>query len=251
MTEELAVRSMWGEPQRYARIAGVLGLFIVVAGIFAEGFVRGGVIVTGDAVLTADNIMNSSTLFRSGMVVELLMLSADIAYAVLLYALMRPAGAILARMAVAFRLVMASILGCAALLQLSAIMVFQQPEYLDVFSEAQKQALSLYALRLHAGVYHIALVFFAAHLVLLGVLVMRSGYVPKCIGAGLLVAAFCYLINASASLLALGYAKYLFPWILLPCLVAETSLTLWLLVKGVNQSLWQQKAAMAAIGPIA
>ncbi len=231
------------KPKVYAVVAGLLGLVIVVGGIFAEAIVRGGVIVAGDALATSTNIVAAEPLFRSGILAELVMLCSDLAYTVLLYILLRPSGRVLAGIAGGLRLVTITILGGAALLQLSAVMLLQPMDYIGVFSEAQRQALALYCLRLHAGAYHIALIFFALHLVLLGVLVFRSGFLPAWLGLGLVVAAVCYAINSSASLLALDCARHLFPWILLPCLVAETALSLWLLIKGVDSAEWQKKQA--------
>src|SRR4029453_472864 len=83
-------RSIRISPQRYARICGVLYLYIIVAGIFAELFVRGGLVVSADAAATASNIMAHETLFRLGFSGELLHLAFDVAVAGILYAFLRP-----------------------------------------------------------------------------------------------------------------------------------------------------------------
>jgi hypothetical protein len=44
----------------------------------------------------------------------------------------------------------------------------------------------------------------------------------------------CYLVNSLALLLAPGIAALLFPAIMLPVLIAELSLSLWMIVKGAN-----------------
>ena len=58
-------------PQRYARTCGFLYLYIIVAGIFAELFVRSRLVST-DAAATADNIMANESMFRIGASGELL-----------------------------------------------------------------------------------------------------------------------------------------------------------------------------------
>ena len=55
----------------------------------------------------------------------------------------------------------------------------------------------------------------------------------------------CYLINSVALLLAPEFEARLFPAILMPCLVAELSLALWLLVNGVNVDRWKERALIA------
>jgi Domain of unknown function (DUF4386) len=98
-------------PQLYARIGGVLYLFIIVAGFFAEVTVRSSLIVSGDPAATANNIMSHESLYRIGGAGEFLMLACDVALALILYALLRPVNKNLALLAAFFRLVFAAIYG--------------------------------------------------------------------------------------------------------------------------------------------
>lgn len=50
-------RAVEASPRIYARIGGALYLFIIVAALFAEAFVRGRLIVSGDATATAQSIL--------------------------------------------------------------------------------------------------------------------------------------------------------------------------------------------------
>jgi hypothetical protein len=52
------------------------------------------------------------------------------------------------------------------------------------------------------------------------------------------VAGVCYVTNSFALVLNPPLASALFPFILLPPFVAELSLALWLLVKGVDVTKW-------------
>jgi hypothetical protein len=51
-------------PQRYARIGGALYLAIILLGAFAEGFVANKLVVSGDAMATAHNILSSPGLWQ-------------------------------------------------------------------------------------------------------------------------------------------------------------------------------------------
>ena len=53
-------------PQRYARLAGLLYLAIILLGLFGEVFVRGSLVATGDATATAAAIARSQQLWRAG-----------------------------------------------------------------------------------------------------------------------------------------------------------------------------------------
>lgn len=67
------------DTRRLARIAGVLYLVIIACGLFSELVVRGTLVVPGDAAATAANILAADTLFRVGVVSDLVMFLADVA----------------------------------------------------------------------------------------------------------------------------------------------------------------------------
>ena len=70
-------------PLVHARVAGAGYLVIIAAGIFAEFFVRGTLVVPGDAAATAANITASQSLFRVSIAGDLVMLVADVVVACL------------------------------------------------------------------------------------------------------------------------------------------------------------------------
>jgi Domain of unknown function (DUF4386) len=74
-------RTLTASVQHYARMCGVLYLYIIVAGTFAEIFVRSRLVVPGDAAATAGNIRAHESLFRVGFSAELMHLALDVAVA--------------------------------------------------------------------------------------------------------------------------------------------------------------------------
>lgn len=74
-----------------------------------------------------------------------------------------------------------------------------------------------------------------------GYLMFRSGYFPKTLGVLQGIAGLCYLINSFALFLAPTLAAKMFPTILLPAFIGELSTCLWLLIKGVNLTKWNQQ----------
>jgi len=232
-------QTMKMSPQRYARICGVLYVYILVAGTFAALFVRSKLVVSRDAAATAANIAAGESLFRLGFSAELLHLACDVAVAMLLYALLRPVDRNIALLAAFMRLVSDVILATASLSHFAALHLLGGSEYLKAFQPDQLQSLALLAMKLHGDGYAISLMFFGFACLSLGYLVFRSGYLPRTIGALLAVAGACYLINSFAHFLLPATGAALFnAGILVPCFAAELSLTLWLLVKGVNVAQW-------------
>lgn len=225
-------------PQIYARTGGVLYLFIVAAGLFAQIFVRSKLIVSGDAAATAANILANEQMFRMAFAGEILMLVFDVALALIFYVLLRPVNKNLALFAAFLRLAMAAISGVNALNHFSALIILQGGEFMTGFDASQLNALSYLSLRVHNFGYHIALVFFGFYCLTTGYLIFRSGYLPKILGGLMIVAGAGYLANSFSAIAAPQLSNMAF---LLPALVAEVSLALWLTVMGVNVGRWNKQ----------
>jgi hypothetical protein len=97
------------------------------------------------------------------------------------------------------------------------------------------------SIRADAYGFGIGLIFFGCGIIILGYLIFKSGYFPKTIGILLQIAGICYLINSFALILYPKLADQLFPFILLPSFVGELSLGLWMLIKGVNTTKWNER----------
>lgn len=231
--------------QLYARICGVLYLYIIVVGIYAEMFVRARLIVPADAEATAANILANEFLFRLGASGELLQLAFDVAIAVILYALLRPIDRNIALLAAFMRLACDLVLAVASLSQFAALRLYSGGDALTGFQAEQLQSLALLALKLHGDAYAVCLVFFGFACIALGYLIYRSTFLPRVIGLLMGVAGIGYLVNSFAQFLVPALAPSLMPGILAPAFVAELSLSLWLIFRGVNVAKWTEKAARA------
>lgn len=230
-------RTVDASPRVYARVAGLGYLIIIASGIFAEFFVRSGLIVPGDAAATAANILASEPLFRASLASEFVMLTADVLLALALYVIFREVNRGLALLAAFFRLVHAAIVGVNLLNTYVPLLLLGGADYLGVFGPEQLQALALLFLDAHSYGYVIGLVFFAFHCLVLGYLVLRSHYVPRVLGVLLLAASAGYLIDSFGRTLLSNYAQYeaIFAVaVFAPAFIGELSFALWLLVKGVD-----------------
>jgi len=221
----------------YARLAGAGYLIIIVTGIFAEMFVRSSLIVPGDAGATAANIAASELLFRTGIASELIMLTCDVFVALALYRVFKDVSPSLAMLAAFFRLVHASIVGVNLLNTYVPLLLLGSGSYLAAFEAQQLQALVMVFLKAHSFGYLIGLVFFGFHCLVLGYLVIRSGYLPRVLGILLIMASVGYLLDSFSRTLLSTYDEYatLFMVVVfVPAFVAEGAFCLWLLLKGVN-----------------
>ncbi len=228
----MTMRPVETSPQTYARIGGILYLFIIVAALFGEAFVRDRLIVTHDAAATATNILGSETLFRIGLAGEMLTCVCDVALALILYVLLKPVNKNLALLGAFFRLTFVTVYSVAKLFEISALLALGHADYLKAFEPQQ----------LHALAYMSLALFFGFCCLVFGFLIEKSEYLPRAIGIMLVIGGFCHIVFSLAQMLAPAFAgRVLFPWIMLPAFPAELGLCLWLMVKGVNVAKWRER----------
>lgn len=136
-----------------------------------------------------------------------------------------------------FRLVFAAIFGVALLNLVLALELLGGADYLAVFEPDQLHAQAMLFLNAFSYGWLIGLVLFGLHLSVLGYLIIKSSYMPRILGVLLIVASLGYLIDSFANVLLSNYADYETTFLVVvavPAVIAELSLTFWLLFKGVD-----------------
>jgi hypothetical protein len=225
-------------PKTYARVAGVLYLVIIAAGLFAEVFVRQRLTVPSDAAATAINILTHESLFRLGIVADLATFVCAIPLTLILYVLLRPVDQNLAFLTVLLNLVQDAIGGVNALNTYTPLQLLGGARYLDVMSREQLEAMALLSLNAHEVGFAVALLFFGVCCVILGYLLYKSGFFPRILGVLLALAGLAYFVDSLAVILSPRTASMIFPGIAPVAFIGELSLALWLTVKGLNVAKW-------------
>lgn len=189
---------------------------------------------TSSAGASGRAIAANESLWRWGVAVHLLYLGLAVLVDVLLYELLRPVQATLARLALVFALVALAV-EAVSLLQLTVpLVLIEEGGAVAALGDGQREAVAYLADRLFSTGFGVSLTFFAGFCALTGVLLRRSRLVPGVIGAAMVVAGACYFANSLALLVSPALSELLVPWILLPCLAGELSLALWLALRGVR-----------------
>jgi len=240
MTERIKETS----PRFKARIAGGLWLMVIVAGMTAF-IIRSPLIVRGDAAATTAHILASESLFRFGFGADLIAGACYMGVTVLLYVLLKPVSRSLSLLAAFFGLAGIAIGATTSLTNLAVMILLGGGEYSSAFTTSQLQAMALMSLRLSFQGFILAMVFFGFQCLLIGCLIVRSTFLPRILGVLLAIGGSSYLISSFATFLAPALGARLSPFILPAALLGEGSLTLWLLVKGVNEQRWKEQASAA------
>jgi hypothetical protein len=232
-------------PRLEARIAGVLYLLVILLGGFAEVGVRQGLVVDGDPAATAHAIVTHASLFRLGFAAEMMTNIIAIPLTLIFYRLLAPAGRFWVLLAVVLDLTQNTINAMNAWTQFAPLTLLGGSPDLAAIPRGELAALARLALKWHDIGFDIGLTFFGLALLIYGVVMFRSGFFPRFLGVLYGLAGACYLANSFAYFFA---PDLLSAYLLLPCLVGEGTLALWLIIVGVNETKWQAAATRLAGG---
>jgi hypothetical protein len=227
------------EPDSLRNIARLAGLFLILNALttgFSLGYVRSSLIVSGDAVTTANNLMAHDFLFRMGIVGNVLSQFFLFFFGLTVFRLFKRFNINLATVFIASLLVAVTIGIVNSLNNLGAILVLSQAEYLNAFQPDQLKALMMIFLRLNnSGVALIELVA-TVYLSSFGLLIWKSGYLPRIFGILLIVGGSFFVINT--------FSKILIPTFY-PALITQITMfanalwgipvIFWLLIKGASE----------------
>ncbi len=218
-------------PLVHARVAGLVGVVMLASGSFA-GFVASKLLVRDDVAATASNMVASESLFRLGVVSNLIMMITSIFYALLLYRLLRPVNKSHAMIMVVLALAAVPIYMLNQVHQVAALLLAR-----DGLQDQVKLFLDL-----HRFGNLIAGIFFGLWLLPLGLLVFQSGYLPRLLGVLLMVGSPGYLVLFVQAFFFPGSERTLWsnPFLVVTHL-AELALMLWLLILGLNVDQWKKR----------
>ena len=232
------------EPSRksLARRAGVLYLIACLPAPFALIYVPRRLFVAGDATATADRIRASAGLLRLGIAAELVNCLMLIAAAFALYRLFRDvdrrlAAATAVLMWIAIPIQLLNLANDSAALMLTGSATYQ-----SAFTKEQVDALAYLFFRVHARGLEIAQVFWGLWLFPWGLAAMRSHFIPRWIGAAIIVAGTGYLMNSAVAILVPRLAAAVTP-IGMAMGAGELAMVNWLLFWGARDDHSQPVAA--------
>jgi hypothetical protein len=185
------------------------------------------------AATTAENLRTSPTLFRLGVVSDLVQITCMLLAGLLLYQLLRHVHAWAATAMVTFVAVAVAI-GSLNLLNLLTALNLATGEDAAALGTDQRDALTTLFLDRHEQGYYLSAMFWGLWLLPLGYLLIRSAYVPRILGMLLVAGGVSYLVDLTVVLLAPDLGASIGTYLLAVGGVAEFLLALWLVVRAVH-----------------
>jgi hypothetical protein len=237
----MATKTIEDAPRFYARVAGVIYLLVIVFGGFFEGYVMDKVVVSGDIITTAHNIAASSDLWRISVAGNLIVPMIAIVQLWIEYMLLKPVSKNGALLFLLLNLASLAVESVSKVFLLMIAPMLSAAGFSRGLDTHERQSLAVFAFSAHNISFNITLLLFGLACLVLGHLIFWSRYLPKAIGVLIQIAGACYLTASFSELFFPRLANFLTPWILLPALLGESSLCLWLLVVGVNVKRWNER----------
>lgn len=223
--------------KEYSQLAGLLYLMIAVIGGFSIGYMPSEIVVDGNAALTFQNLLDHQTLFRWGIAGDIAVLALEILLTVMLYQLFKSFSATGMTIAAYSRLAMAIIMGMNLINYMIPAIIMTRPEYLNAFSPAELESLTLLFFKAHKYGELAWQIFFAIHLFTLGYVIRKSGKTSKWLGMLMLFGAIGYAGDSFVqfTLVNSEILSILFSALLVLAVIAEFWFAFWLLIKGMNK----------------
>jgi len=220
--------------RQQARVAGFLYLLLALSAPIGLVYVPARVIVSGNATATADNIRASEWLLRTGIASELIHQVIGIFLVLALYRLFEAINKTYARQLVILgALVSVPIVFVNVLNEIAALALVSGADFLSVFQKPQLDSLAYLFLHLHSQGVSVVSVFWGLWLFPFGMLVIRSGFIPRVFGFLLMVAGAAYLASSFATLVLPRVAPMVLQ-VTSPLTVAELPIVFWLLIWGAR-----------------
>jgi hypothetical protein len=220
--------------KKTARFAGLLFLLMVAFGLVAEIFFRQKLFASNDLTVTANNILSDIFLYRAGITSDILMALSYLLTALALYKLLYSVEKNLAGVMVLFATAGSILLMFNTLNEFAPLYILSGNDYVSSFNSSQNQSLAMLFYNLYQHGYMIGQIFFALWVLPLGVLIYKSGFIPKVLGILFVIETiFGFMSVIVHFLIPNGTVETL---MLLPGTIAEFAFMFWLLIRGINES---------------
>jgi hypothetical protein len=207
--------------------AGVALLLMSVVAIVGNVVVVNGLVTEGDAARTTSDITASAGLFRLGIASLIVVIALDVVVAWALYRVFSPVNASLSILAAAMRLVYSAVFMVAIGQLLGVVHLLGDDGNRALLGADQLQAQAMQGMTAFSDIWHVSQFLFGLHLLLIGYLAYRSGYIPRLLGVLLLIAGLGYATDSFGAVLTPGSWTDISAFTFL----GEFLLALWLVIR--------------------
>jgi len=221
-----------------ARLVGIFELLEGLTATYGQVIVLNKLIVSGNAVATASNILGHESLFRLGFASCFFGVGFHIAWALLFYELFKPADRNASLFGLLVIVVGCAIQALAAVFYIAPLLVLTGGGSLTALTTEQLQALAFAFIKINGAAFNAYLVFFGVWCVVSGYLIFRSRFLPRVLGLLLALDGLAWMMYLSPP-----FGNKLFPIIAVISAIAEIPLP-WFFIFGFNTQRWMKQVSL-------
>lgn len=235
--------------KKAARVAGLLYFLSGLPAPFSLLYIPSVFMVVGDATSTANKIRTSELLFRIGIVAELISATIFIFMGLAFYHLLKGVHKKHALLMLTLVLISVPISYLNELNRVAALVLSNGAHLSSAVDQRQLDVLVMAFFHLHGDGLLLAQIFWGLWLFPFGVLVFKSGFLPRILGLLLIPAGLGYVAASLTSLLLPPYGDIVFHIAAVLGLLGEGSTMLWLLIKGAKDQPLGEPSASSGQAP--
>jgi hypothetical protein len=231
-------------PQTSARLAGLFWLIVIIVSIIAV-VANPTISLRGSPAETAASVMSAEGSYRLGFALLLFGGVCYLGVTALLYHVLKPVSASVALFGALASLAGITVGAASGVHELGALALLHAAGTATSAATSQMQGIAQATFREGPLAFTMGMVYFGCHVASTGYLIVRSNFIPKIIGAILVAGGSSYFIASFTTFLCPELGAQLAPFVIPIALLGEGSITLWLLIKGVDVERWRQYASAA------
>ena len=222
--------------KKTARLTGLLYFLLAVAAIYGYMYISPKIMVAGDIAASGKNMLANEFLYRTSIASDVITNILFVAVVLLLYRLFKQVNEFQARLMAGLVIVAIPVSFIGESLSIVALQIFKG-NLLKSFSTEQAQDLAATLLKI--GNYSGQLITFhwGLWLMPLGLLVYRSGFIPRILGILLMINGVGYMISSTTFILFPDSLSFVSKLVYPTYFIGEIPLILWLLIKGVKNKI--------------
>lgn len=221
--------------KKTARFAGLLYFIWVISGIYGLVYVPSQTLVPGDAFATANKILENEFVFRTGIINGIIGNALWVLIGLTLYRLFKQVNERQAILLVILVIIQIPAVFFMEALNITSLMIIKG-DLLKTFELSQRQDLAMLLLKMKNHILIILEMFWGLWLFPFGLLVYKSGFIPRILGVFLIINGIAYVIHCFTHLLLPNHQALVFKIATPIWTLGEISIMLWLLVKGVKNN---------------
>lgn len=219
--------------KKTARLTGWLYLIFALVAIYGYMYVPSQINVPGDVAATGKNILANEFLFRTSVAGNLIGHILFVVLVLYLYRLFKNVDEHYARLMVGLVMVGIPVAILVDVFRIVPLIVYKD-DLLKSFGTGQISEVATLLLKMGTYSGRMVSAFWGLWLIPLGMLIYKSGFIPRIFGVLLFINGAGYVINSFTFLLFPEYLAMVSKFTMVFLFVGEIPLIFWLLIKGVK-----------------